>query len=117
MRERGAETVHPRCSFASTMAWVVCSSTPACCNADSSCASEMNSPPRQTHVRLRHDLVRHGRVLLDPGQEGGRQRCDQDRARQGGAERRAELARRVLQAADLGALAVGHRGDGDAPEL
>jgi hypothetical protein len=32
-------------SFASTMAGVVCSSTPACCNADFSCASEMNSPP------------------------------------------------------------------------
>jgi len=29
------------------------------------------SSARQLHVRLLHDLVRHGGVLVDPGQEGG----------------------------------------------
>ena len=78
----------------------------------------MNSPPSdELHVRLRHDLVGHGWVLIDPGQERGRQRGDQDRAGQRGAERRPELARRVLQAADLRALAVGDGRDRDRAEL
>ncbi len=42
---------------------------------------------------------------------------DQDRAGERRAERGAEVRHRVLDAADLGALVVGHRGDGDRAEL
>ena len=61
--------------------------------------------------------ARHRRVFLDPGEEGGAEGGDDDRAGQRRADRDAEVGDRVLQAADLAALLVGDRGDGDAAEL
>ena len=72
---------------------------------------------RQVDVRLVLHLLRHVRVLLDPGQERGRQRGDQDRPGQRRADRGAKLARGVLQPAHLGAVLRRHRRDRDVAEL
>ena len=47
------------------------------------------------------DRLRHGRVLLDARDEAARERGDQDRADQRGAERGAEVLRGALEAARL----------------
>ena len=56
-------------------------------------------------------------LLCDAGEERRGQRRDEHRPGQRGADRRAEVGDRVLQAADLAALLVGHRRHGDAAEL
>ncbi len=68
-------------------------------------------------LRLLRHAVRDRGALLDVRQERRRQRRDQQRAGQRGAERGAEVRHRVLDAADLGALVVRHRRDGDGAEL
>ena len=71
----------------------------------------------ELHVRLGHHLVGHVGVLVDPGEERRGQRGDQDRSRERGTERRAELRGGVLQPADLRARLLGHGRDGDGTEL
>ena len=63
------------------------------------------------------DLRRHGRILLNAPDERACQGGDEDRSRERRTDRRAEVRRRVLQTADLGAELVGHRGHRDRPEL
>ena len=71
----------------------------------------------ELHLRIGLDPVRDRRALLDVRQEGRRERGDQERAGERGSQRGAEVGRRVLNAADLGALVVGYRGDRDGAEL
>jgi hypothetical protein len=68
-------------------------------------------------LRLGLDAGGNRRALLDVRQEGRGECGDQDRAGERGSERGAEVGHRVLDAADLGALVVGDRGDGDGAEL
>ena len=105
-------------SFSSTIAAVASGVTWASSSSVSSSASEMNgTPPASLVERRRLDRRRDRVVLLHPGEEGGAEGGDHDRAGQRGADRDAEVGDRVLQAADLAALLVGDRGDGDAAEL
>ena len=68
-------------------------------------------------LRLRREVVRHRRVARDAGEERRGERRHEDRAGQRGPERDPEVGEGVLQAADLAALLVGQRGDGDRAEL
>ena len=52
-----------------------------------------------------------------PVRNDGGERGDEHRAGERGADRRAEVGDRVLEAADLAALLVGHRRHGDGAEL
>ncbi len=56
-------------------------------------------------------------LALDVGDERCRERRDHDRAGERRPERGAEVGHRVLDAADLGALVVGHGRDRDGAEL
>ena len=73
--------------------------------------------PRAETCGLRLDAIRDRRALLDVRHEGRRDGGDQDRAGERRSERGAEVGHRVLDAADLRALVVGHGGDGDGAEL
>ena len=75
------------------------------------------TPPASSTCACSLTRSRDRRVLLDVRQERARERGDQDRAGERRAERGAEVRHRVLHAADLGALLVGHRRDGDGAEL
>ncbi|WP_235921712.1 hypothetical protein [Lentzea tibetensis] len=63
------------------------------------------------------DLLGNRRVLGHVVEERGRERGDEDRPRQCGAERRAEVDGGVLQTAHLRALLVRHRGHCHRTEL
>ena len=91
--------------------------TPAFSSCASASASEMNGAPA-ARLTLAWSLVCWGTSgSLDPGQERGSERGDQIDPGQRRTDRGPEVGDRVLQATDLGALLVGHRGDGDGAEL
>ena len=106
------------CSFTSRTACVVAASSPACCSADSSWASETNGiPAASSTLACRDSSLGTAGFCAIPVRNEAVSAAIEDRAGKRGAERGAELRRRVLKAAHLGTLFVGDRRDGDAPEL
>ena len=92
-------------AFSSTIAFAVCVGTPALSSAVFRSASETNGHPAgEFDLGFGLDLGGHRGVVLDTGHKGCGEGGDQHGAGERGADRRAEVRDRVLEAADLAAL-------------